>query len=129
MEFVNYYCFIYIFSIYFLLTIKDQIFITDFCNFTLSFKWLVNSLKYFLILIFLFSLIIILFNHKIEKFLRFEFFYILGFSFIGMILLLISNDLITMFLSLELQTFGLYILIAIQQKRWLVQKLVLSIIF
>ena len=92
--------------------------LNDFCNFTLSFKWLVHLLKYFLILTFLASLIIISFNYKIEKLIRFEFFYILGFSFIGMILLLISNDLITMFLSLELQTFGLYILIAIQQKRW-----------
>jgi len=77
----------------------------------------INLLKYFLILIFVISLIVISFNNKIEKILRFEFFYILGFSFIGMILLLISNDLIVMFLSLELQTFGLYILIAIQQKR------------
>lgn len=74
-------------------------------------------------------LLIILYYHKAEKFFRFEFFYILGFSFIGMILLLISNDLITMFLSLELQTFGLYILIAIQQKRLLAQRQVLNIIY
>lgn len=77
-----------------------------------------------MIFIFNISLIIILYYNKAEKYFRFEFFYILGFSFIGMILLLISNDLITMFLSLELQTFGLYILIAMQQKRLLVQKLV-----
>lgn len=100
-----------------ILNITDQTSILNFCNFTLSYKWVLNLLKYFLILIFIFSLIIISFNNKIQKILRFEFFYILGFSFIGMILLLISNDLIIMFLSLELQTFGLYILIAIQQKR------------
>lgn len=95
----------------------DKFYFVEFSNFTLSYKGVVNILKYFLIFMFNISLLIILYYHKVEKYFRFEFFYILGFSFIGMILLLISNDLITMFLSLELQTFGLYILIAMQQKR------------
>jgi NADH:ubiquinone oxidoreductase subunit 2 (subunit N) len=34
-----------------------------------------------------------------------------------MIFMLMANDLIMMFLSLELQSFGLYILIGMQQKR------------
>lgn len=34
-----------------------------------------------------------------------------------MIFLLMANDLIMMFVSLELQSFGLYILVGIQQKR------------
>jgi NADH-quinone oxidoreductase subunit N len=76
-----------------------------------------NLLKNFLILIFLICLIIICYYYKIEKYLRFEFFYIFGLSFVGMLLLILSNDLIIMFLSLELQTFGLYILLGIQQKR------------
>lgn len=118
---VNFF-FIFIFFVYFILILNDKSVFLSFCNSTFSYLGVINILKKFLILIFLILLIVILLNNKIEKSLRFEFFYILGFSFIGMILLLISNDLIIMFLSLELQTFGLYILIAMQQKRLLVQK-------
>lgn len=34
-----------------------------------------------------------------------------------MIILILANDLLIMFLSIELQSFGLYILVGIQQKR------------
>lgn len=76
----------------------------------------------FLISLFLISLIIITFNYKSYKNLKFEFLYILGFLFLGMILLILSNDLLIMFLSIELQSFGLYILVGFQQKRLLVLK-------
>jgi NADH-quinone oxidoreductase subunit N len=111
------YLFIYVFYIYLILNLKLNNIYEIFFNFTLSSLNIFNLLKIFLILIFLLCLIIISHYYKIEKYLRFEFFYILGLSFFGMLLLLLSNDLIIMFLSLELQTFGLYILLGIQQKR------------
>lgn len=103
--------------LYLILNIIDQNIITDFCNYTLSNKYTLKLLKIFLISIFIICLTVILFVSKIEKLLKFEFFYIISLSFLGMILLISANDLIIMFLSLELQTFGLYLLLAIQQKR------------
>ena len=123
------YLIIFLFIIYFIITSIDEYLIIDYCNFTLSDKSVIILLKYFLIIMFIICLIVIVFNYKIEKLLRFEFLYILVFSFIGMILLVLANDLLIMFLSLELQTFGFYLLIAIQQKRSFLQKQVLNIIY
>jgi len=52
-----------------------------------------------------------------RKYISFEYSYILGFAFIGMVFLLYSFDFLMMFLSLELQNFSLYILINIQRNK------------
>lgn len=52
-----------------------------------------------------------------RKYISFEYSYILGFAFIGMLFLLYSFDFLMMFLSLELQNFSLYILINIQRNK------------
>ena len=52
-----------------------------------------------------------------RKYISFEYNYILGFAFIGMLFMLYSFDFLMMFLSLELQNFSLYILINIQRNK------------
>ena len=54
---------------------------------------------------------------QINKILFFEFYIILFFSFLGIILLLLSFDFISSYLSLELQSLCLYILIALNNNK------------
>ena len=109
--------FIFLFSLYFILNLTNSDVLESIFNFSLTLNNSLKILKLFLILIFLICLIICVHYAPYQKNLQFEFFYILVFSFFGLILLLMANDLIMMFLSLELQSFGLYILIGMQHKR------------
>lgn len=126
------YFFLFSFSLYFLLNIIIFTAETFAFNYTLSistFSWI---LKLFLIIIFLICLLMAVLEHNINQDIKskqninpkslptqepFEFFYVLGFHFIGIIILLLSNDLLIMFLGLELQSFSLYILIGLQRTK------------
>jgi len=72
---------------------------------------------FFLILLFSFFIsIIYIYTYAQEDIImEYEYLFILGFAFIGMIILLTSNDFLVVYLGLELQSLSLYILAAYKQ--------------
>lgn len=126
------YFFLFLFGIYYLLNLIIFNVESFAFNYTLSTSSLIWILKLFLIIVFLICLLIAIIEHNIIQNTKskenvipnsspikepFEFFYVLGFHFIGIIILLLANDLLVMFLGLELQSFSLYILIGLQRKK------------
>lgn len=90
-------------------------------NFSISNSYIFQSFKFFLI-----SLIILIIysfvssTDNLIKSIKFEYLYIILFIFIGSFFLLISNDFLGLFLNLELQNFGFYILFSLNKKKKLV---------
>jgi NADH:ubiquinone oxidoreductase subunit 2 (subunit N) len=75
--------FIFIFTIYFILTLNSPEIVESIFNFSLTLNNSLKILKLFLILIFLVCLIICVNYAPYQKDLQFEFFYILVLSFLG----------------------------------------------
>ena len=64
-----------------------------------------------ILLVSLITCIIISYNYiKLEKIVQYEYYILLGLSFLGMLTMVTSNDLITMYLGIELQSLAFYIL-------------------
>lgn len=99
---------------FFVIKIYEQNFFSFFFSlYTTSF---INIIK--LIIIFFTILILFLaFNYLIKdlKFQGFEFFLIINLSILGSLFLISSNDLMTFYLSLELQSLSFYVLAAFKQ--------------
>lgn len=78
-----------------------------------------DNLTNFFMLILFFSFIISLiyiYNYAQEDtIIEYEYLFLLGFAFIGMLILLTSNDFLVIYLGLELQSLSLYILAAYKQ--------------
>lgn len=73
---------------------------------------------------FLLTVLIILINYSfislpmtLIKSIKFEYIYIFIFIFIGSFFLIFSNDFLGLFLNLELQNFGFYILFSLNKKK------------
>lgn len=121
---ISYSVFIYII---FLLLLYNFIQFYDFdCfyilfNFEFSNMFIFKNFKFFLVM--LIVLIIYSFISLPENFIKtikFEYVYIFIFIFIGSFFLIFSNDFLGLFLNLELQNFGFYILFSLNKKKKLV---------
>lgn len=81
-----------------------------------------DSIINFLIILLLFSFIIALiyiYQYVQEDIIiEYEYLYLLGFAFIGMLVILMSNDLLIMYLGIELQSLSLYILATYKQNSY-----------
>lgn len=90
-------------------------------NFGFSNGFIFKSFKFFLItlIILIIYAFISLPNHLIKS-IKFEYIYIVLFIFIGSFFLIFSNDFLGLFLNLELQNFGFYILFSLNKKKKLV---------
>lgn len=90
-------------------------------NFEFSNMFIFKNFKFFLVT--LISLIIYAFislPDSLIKTIKFEYVYIFIFIFIGSFFLIFSNDFLGLFLNLELQNFGFYILFSLNKKKKLV---------
>lgn len=90
-------------------------------NFEFSNMFIFKSFKF--LLISLVSLIVYSFislPDSLIKTIKFEYIYIIIFIFIGSFFLIFSNDFLGLFLNLELQNFGFYILFSLNKKKKLV---------
>src|SRR5690606_21233717 len=81
-----------------------------------------SILNYFFNFIIIITLICLLFIIKLnsiqfQQILKFEIYYLIILCLIGGLFIILSNDLLILFLSLELYNFGLYSLIGLQQNR------------
>lgn len=90
-------------------------------NFGFSNSFIFKSFKFFLIsLIFLIIYCFISLPDNLIKSIKFEYIYIILFIFIGSFFLIFTNDFLGLFLNLELQNFGFYILFSLNKKKKLV---------
>jgi NADH:ubiquinone oxidoreductase subunit 2 (subunit N) len=86
------------------------------CN-TISQNFLVSTLKMFLLFITLFCFLILenyIVKHKINH--SGEYYIILLFSLLGLLLMIASNDLLCIFLAIEMQSLAFYILAAFKKE-------------
>ncbi len=81
-------------------------------NFLLIQDNLALFIKNILIYSLLFSIIISFMYIKAENIIHYEYFILLGLAFIGIFTMIISNDLITLYLGIELQSLAFYLLAA-----------------
>ena len=121
---ISYSIFIYIF---FLLFLYNFIQFYDFdCfyilfNFEFSNMFIFKSFKFLLIsLIILIIYSFISLPDSLIKTIKFEYIYVFIFIFIASFFLIFSNDFLGLFLNLELQNFGFYILFSLNKKKKLV---------
>jgi NADH-quinone oxidoreductase subunit N len=121
---ISYSVFLYIF---FLLIIYGFIQFYDFdCfyilfNFEFSNMFIFKNFKFLLIsLIILTIYSFISLPDGLMKMIKFEYVYVLMFIFIASFFLIFSNDFLGLFLNLELQNFGFYILFSLNKKKKLV---------
>lgn len=121
---ISYSVFLYI---YFLLILYTFIQFYEFdCfyilfNFEFSNMFIFKSFKFFLIsLIILIIYSFISLPDSLIKIIKFEYAYIFIFIFIASFFLIFSNDFLGLFLNLELQNFGFYILFSLNKKKKLV---------
>jgi len=121
---ISYSVFLYIF---FLLILYNFMQFYDFdCfyilfNFEFSNMFIFQSFKFLLIsliILIIYSFIGLPFN--LIKTIKFEYAYIFLFIFIASFFLIFSNDFLGLFLNLELQNFGFYILFSLNKKKKLV---------
>ncbi len=108
----------FIFNLIIILLYTYFIFNTEFFSFfsTLYISSFVNLIKTFIIFFTFIVLIISLDYIKLDlKFKGFEFYIILFLSIIGSIFLITSNDFLTFYLSLELQSLAFYVLTSFKQ--------------
>lgn len=90
-------------------------------NFEFSNMFIFKSFKFLLIsLIILIVYSFISLPDSLIKTIKFEYIYIIIFIFIGSFFLIFSNDFLGLFLNLELQNFGFYILFSLNKKKKLV---------
>lgn len=90
-------------------------------NFEFSNMFIFKSFKFFLIsLIILIIYSFISLPDSLIKIIKFEYAYIFIFIFIASFFLIFSNDFLGLFLNLELQNFGFYILFSLNKKKKLV---------
>lgn len=90
-------------------------------NFGFSNSFIFQSFKFLLIslIILIIYAFISLPDHLIKS-IKFEYIYIILFIFIGSFFLVFSNDFLGLFLNLELQNFGFYVLFSLNKKKKLV---------
>lgn len=90
-------------------------------NFEFSNIFIFKTFKFLLIsLIILIVYSFIGLPYSVMKTIKFEYIYIIIFIFIGSFFLIFSNDFLGLFLNLELQNFGFYILFSLNKKKKLV---------
>lgn len=90
-------------------------------NFEFSNMFIFKNFKFLLIsLILLIVYSFISLPDSLIKTIKFEYIYIIIFIFIGSFFLIFSNDFLGLFLNLELQNFGFYILFSLNKKKKLV---------
>jgi len=118
---ISYSVFIYII---FLLILYNFIQFFDFdCfyilfNFEFSNMFIFKSFKFLLVsLIILIIYSFISLPDNLIKTIKFEYIYVFIFIFIGSFFLIFSNDFLGLFLNLELQNFGFYILFSLNKKK------------
>lgn len=90
-------------------------------NFGFSNSFIFQSFKFLLITLII--LIVYAFSSlpfNLLKTIKFEYIYVVLFIFIGGLFLIFSNDFLGLFLNLELQNFGFYILFSLNKKKKLV---------
>ena len=80
-------------------------------NNTFIINYTINSFKILIIIFTIFSIVVSLFFLKKEKFSDFEYIILLLFVTLGNFFLVSSFDLITMYLSIEIQSLSLYVLV------------------
>lgn len=121
---ISYSIFIYIF---FLLLLYNFVQFYDFdCfyilfNFEFSNMFIFKTFKFFLISLVLLTIYsFISLPDSLIKVIKFEYGYVFIFIFIASFLLIFSNDFLGLFLNLELQNFGFYILFSLNKKKKLV---------
>lgn len=90
-------------------------------NFEFSNMFIFKNFKFiFISLIILIIYSFISLPDYLIKIIKFEYVYIIIFIFIGSFFLIFSNDFLGLFLNLELQNFGFYILFSLNKKKKLV---------
>ena len=92
-------------------------------NFSLSNIFIIKIFKFLFIsiLIFIFLTFFCLPFHLIKA-IKFEYIYLIVFIFIGGFFLIFSNDFLSLFLNLELQNFGFYILFSLNRNKKLISE-------
>lgn len=92
-------------------------------NFSLSNIFIIKIFKFLFIsiLIFIFLTFFCLPFHLIKA-IKFEYIYLIVFIFIGGFFLVFSNDFLSLFLNLELQNFGFYILFSLNRNKKLISE-------
>jgi NADH:ubiquinone oxidoreductase subunit 2 (subunit N) len=115
------------FYINFLLILYNFLQFYDFDCFYILFNFEFSNMFVFKNFKFLFVTLIILIVYAfislpdyLIKTIKFEYVYIIMFIFVGSFFLIFSNDFLGLFLNLELQNFGFYILFSLNKKKKLV---------